>query len=178
MQDLCFNCLTGLGKGATKRSYSGAVERDSLVIRCSEIPGNTLEVTITVKIATLGCLKYCSQICLLSRPRRRVEDISTKERESPESAKGCLTLDLGKLYTSSRAVLGNLLKGGCLQELFVGRGRTQKRWRGVLESVSSDACRKSAIVSPVILEMTGGPLDYLEFNFGQGTGVCSCYKKK
>ena len=40
------------GKGATKRLYSGAVEIDSIVIRCGEIPGNALEVTITVKIAT------------------------------------------------------------------------------------------------------------------------------
>ena len=94
-----------------------------------------------------------------------MEDISIKERESPESAKGCLTLDLGKLYTSSRAVLGNLLKGGRLQELYAGRGRIQKRWRGVLESVSSDACRKSATVATAILENWGPARDSPEFKF-------------
>lgn len=42
-----------------------------------------------------------------------MEDISIEEGECPESTKGCLTLDLGKLYTSSRAVLGNLVKEVC-----------------------------------------------------------------
>ena len=89
-----------------------------------------------------------------------MEDIPIKEGESAESAKGCLMLDLGKLYTSSQAVLGNLVKRGRLHEFFVGRGRIEKRWKGVLESVSSDACCSNC----AILETTGRPLDYLEFN--------------
>ena len=64
--------------------------------------------------------------------------------------------DCPQLYTSSLAVIGNLLKGGRLQEFFVGRGRIQKRWRGVLESVSSDACPKSTTVANAIVETTGG----------------------
>lgn len=59
-------------------------------------------------------------------PRRPVEDISIKEGKSTENAKGCLTLDLGKLYTSSRVVLGNLVKRGRLREFFVGRGCDEK----------------------------------------------------
>ena len=55
-----------------------------------------------------------------------MENISIKEGECTESAKGCLTLDLGKLYTSSQAVLGNLVKRGRLHEFFVGRGRIEK----------------------------------------------------